>query len=301
MAKVLGLPRLGIYSSGMKNFFEQMGCKVVMPSKVSQEIIKPGVMNSSDMMCYPYKVTLGQAIWCLEHGATDLVMFDSHGLCRFKHYHQLQEQTLKNLGYRFKMHTFTWENFFPGLMRITGASFFKVMKAGIQIPFQMEEIERRAYARNGNSPIRVGIVGEFYTMIEPDINFDIVRKLQEMGVAVHVSITLSELIKKAFKLDYFEKREAKREAKELLTEEIGGHGFHSIYNTIWYAKLGFDGVIHLLPLSCMPESTVEVLVDQVAQKYGVALYRFPIDENNFEQGFQTRLETFVSMLKRKKK
>ncbi|GAJ12943.1 unnamed protein product [marine sediment metagenome] len=51
----------------------------------------------------------------------------------------------------------------------------------------------------------------------------------------------------------------------------------------------------------MPESTVEVLVDQVAQKYNIAIYRFPIDENNFEAGFNTRLETFVSMLNRKKK
>lgn len=301
MVKVLGLPRLGIYSSAMKNFFEQMGCKVVMPSKVSQDIIRPGVMNSADFICYPYKVTLGQAIWCLEHGATHLVTFNSQGLCRFKHYHELQQETLRNLGYKFKMYVLTMDKFIPQLVKITGASFFKVMKAGIEIPFQMEEIERRAYQVNHDSSIRVGIVGEFFTMIEPDINFDIVKKLQNMGVAVHVSITLSELIKKAFKLDYFEKREAKREAKELLTEEIGGHGFHSIYNTIWYAKLGFDGVIHLLPLSCMPESTVEVLVDQVAQKYGVALYRFPIDENNFEQGFMTRLETFVSMLKRKKK
>ena len=44
-----------------------------------------------------------------------------------------------------------------------------------------------------------------------------------------------------------------------------GHGFfHSIYNTIWYGKNGFDGIIHLLPLSCMPESTVETIVDQLA-------------------------------------
>jgi len=50
----------------------------------------------------------------------------------------------------------------------------------------------------------------------------------------------------------------------------------------------------------MPESTVEPLVDIVAEKYGIALYRFPIDEASFETGVNTRLETFVSMLKRRK-
>lgn len=297
----IGLPRLGIYSPILKKFFESLGCQVVQPSKVSPEIIKLGVMNSSDMICFPYKVTLGQEIWALDHGATDLIMFSTHGHCRFKHYHQLQEQTLRNLGYQFRMHTFSARNFLPELIKFTGASPPHLLKAILRALSQIREVERRAYTNNDNS-LRIGIVGEIYTVWESDINFDIVRKLQRMGVGVDVSLTtLSHFIKKTLKLDYFDKRAEKREAKQLLSEEIGGHGFESIYNTAFYGKRGFDGIIHLLPLSCMPESTVEVLLDQVAQKYNIPMYRFPIDENNFEAGFNTRLETFVSMLNRKKK
>ncbi|GAJ19582.1 unnamed protein product [marine sediment metagenome] len=51
----------------------------------------------------------------------------------------------------------------------------------------------------------------------------------------------------------------------------------------------------------MPESTTECLIDYVADKYGIAIYRFPIDESLFEVGVRTRLETFISMLKRKQK
>jgi len=297
---ILGLPRLGIYSPILKKFFESLGCQVVQPSKVSPEIIKLGVMNSSDMICFPFKVTLGQEIWALDHGATDLIMFSTHGRCRFKHYHQLQEQTLRNLGYQFKMHTFSAKNFIPELLKITGASPPHLLKAILRVLSQIREVEHRVYSTN-NGSIRIGLIGEIYTCWETDINFDIVRKLQKMGVDVDLSLTLSHFIKKTLKLDYFDKRAEKKEAKQLLSEEMGGHGFESIYNTAWYGKRGFDGVIHLLPLSCMPESTVEVLVDQVAQKYNIPIYRFPIDENNFEQGFQTRLETFVSMLMRKKK
>ncbi|MBA7627779.1 hypothetical protein ES703_35247 [subsurface metagenome] len=296
----IGLPRLGIYSPIFKKFFESLGCQVVQPSKVSPEIIKLGVMNSSDMICFPYKVTLGQEIWSLDHGATDLIMFSTHGRCRFKHYHQLQEQTLRNLGYQFRMHTFSARNFLPELIKITGASPPHLLKAILRALSQLREVERRAYTNNDNS-LRIGIVGEIYTVWESDINFDIVRKLQRMGVGVDVSLTLSHFIKKTLKLDYFDKRAEKREAKQLLSEEIGGHGFESIYNTIFYGKSGFDGVIHLLPLSCAPESTVEVLVDQVAAKYEIPLYRFPLDESSFEVGFSTRIETFVSMLRRKKK
>ncbi|MBA7668695.1 hypothetical protein ES703_76810 [subsurface metagenome] len=298
---VLGLPRLGIYSRIIKSFFEDLGCQVIQPGKVSPEIINPGVMNSSDMICYPYKVTLGQEIWCLEHGATDLIMFSTHGRCRFKHYGQLQEQTLRNLGYKFTMHTLSAKNFIPKLMRITGASLPHLIKVMLRTLSLIRELEHQTYRFRNNNGLKIGIVGEVYTIWESEINFDIVRKLQGMGVNVDVSISVSHFIKKALKLDFFEKREEKREAKHLLSEELGGHGLDSIQNTAWYGKHNFDGVVHLMPLSCMPESTVEVLLDQVAQKYGIPLYRFPIDENNFEAGFNTRLETFVSMLKRRKK
>lgn len=298
---ILGLPRLGIYSPIFKKFFESLGCQVVQPSKVSQEIIKLGVMNSADMICFPFKVTLGQEIYNLDHGATDLLMFNTRGRCRFRHYHQLQEQTLRNLGYSFTMHTVSVTNFIPVLMKLTGASPFRLTRALLETLSRIREIDRKTYVNNSNSSIKVGIVGEIYTIIESDINFDIVKKLQKMGVAVDMSLTLSHFIKKELKLDFLEKREEKREAKQLLREPIGGHGFCSIYNTAFYGKRGFDGVIHLLPLSCMPESTVECLTDQVAEKYNIPLYRFPIDENNFEAGFNTRLETFVSMLNRKKR
>jgi len=296
---ILGIPRLGIYSKAIKRFFEKLGCEVVMPPKVSRDIIMRGVMNSPDMQCFPFKATLGQEIYNLEHGATDLVMFSSCGQCRFKHYHQLQEHTLKELGYKFTMHALRIDNFVPKLMEITGAPFEDVIKAMLPVPMEMEDIERRTYKNDGS--LRIGIIGEVYTCWETDINFDIVSKLQKLGANVHMSITLSEFAKKAFHLDWFDKREEKSEAKKLLTEEVGGHGFHSICNTIHYGKLGFDGVIHLMPLSCLPECVVEVLVDYEADRYGLALYRFPIDESLFEIGMQTRLQTFVSMLKRKKK
>ncbi len=298
---ILGIPRLGIYSKTIKGFFTDLGCQVIQPSKVSQEIINPGVMNSSDMICYPYKATLGQEIWCLEHGATDLIMFSTHGRCRFKHYGQLQELTLRNLGYQFQMHTLSAKNFIPKLMRITGASLPRLIKVMLDVLSQIKEVERRVYHTNNDNSLKIGIVGEVYTVWESDINFDIVRKLQRMGVNVDVSVTLFHFIKKALKLDFFEKRNEKREAKHLLSEEIGGHGFDSIYNTIWYGKNHADGIIHLLPLSCLPETTVEVLIDYIAGKCQIPLYRFPIDESLSEAQFETRLSTFVSMLKRRKR
>lgn len=293
----LGIPRFGIYSNILKSFLENLGIEVIMPTKISREMIRLGVANSSDMTCFPYKVTLGQQIWALENGATDLIMYSSGGICRQKHYYQIQELALENLGYQFKMNVITKKNFKKEIKRLLSISFLKAYNTFKNLYSEISEIEANTYRFSEARHLKVGIVGEVYTCWEPDINFDIVKRLQRMGTNVDMSITVTDYLKGTT----HKGKEEEKEARNLLSQELGGHGFESICNTIWYGKNGYDGVIHLMPLSCMPESTVEPLVDYVAEKYSIPLYRFPIDENNFEAGFQTRLETFVSMLRRRKK
>lgn len=247
--------------------------------------------------CFPFKYTLGQEIWCLEQGATDLLFYNSCGLCRLKHYYQIQELTLRELGYRFKMNVVTKKNIVKVIGQLGHISRFRVYRELKKLYSEIKAIEARTYRFLPTRDLKIGIVGEIGTMLEPDINFDIVKKLQRMGVNVHMSLTLTDYLNESTKRGG---REDIKEAKKLLTQELGGHGFESIVNSIFYGKNGYDGLIHLMPLSCSPEATVERLVDYVAEKYQIPLYRFPIDESAFEVGFDTRLSTFCSMLKRRK-
>lgn len=293
----LGIPRFGLYSSIIKAFLESLDIDVIMAPRITREMIKAGVANSSDFFCYPFKYTLGQDIWALEQGATDLLFYNSCGLCRLKHYYQIQELTLRELGYRFTMHAATKKNLLKTIGQLGHISRFQVYRRIKKVYSEIRAAEERAYRFFPARPLKIGIIGEIGTALEPDINFDIVKKLQRMGANVHMSLTLTDYWKESTERGG---KEDIKEAKKLLSQELGGHGFQSICNTIYYGKHDYDGVVHLLPLSCMPENTVEVIVDYVAEKYQIPLYRFPIDESNFEPGFNTRLETFVSMLKRRK-
>ncbi len=297
MDKIIGIPRFGAYSTILKSFIEGLGIRVIMPAQITRDMIKLGVANSSDFFCFPFKYTLGQEIWCLEQGATDLVFYNSCGLCRLKHYYQIQELTLRELGYHFNMHVFTKKNTLKMIGQLGHISRFQAYRRLKAMYSEIKAIDERAYRFSEARTIKIGIVGEIGTILEPDINFDIIRKLQRMGVNVHVSLTLTDYLNES--TERGGKQDIK-EAKKLLSQELGGHGFQSICNTIFYGKNNYDGVIHLMPLSCAPEATVERLIDYVAEKYQIPLYRFPIDESNFEAGIRTRLETFVSMLKRRK-
>ncbi|MDO9580137.1 MAG: hypothetical protein Q7J06_06160 [Bacteroidales bacterium] len=297
MSIKLGIPRLGIYSNVLRSFLEELGIEVIMPAKITRDMIKLGVANSADMVCYPFKTTLGQEIWALENGATDLLSFNSCGLCRLKHYHQIQEHILRNLGYQFTMNVITKHNFKKDIKRLLNISFLEAHRLFKKVYPQLQELEEATYRFLPERDLKIGIVGEVYSCWERDTNFDIVRKLQRRGVNVNMSITVTDYLRQ----NTHRGKDEEKEARELLTQELGGHGFESICNTIYYGKNGFDGVIHLLPLSCMPESTVEPLVDFIAEKYRIPLYRFPLDEATFEVGFNTRLDTFISMLRRRKR
>lgn len=293
----LGIPRFGIYSNIIKAFLEDLGIEVIMPTKITRDMIKAGAANSADMLCYPFKTTLGQQIWALDHGATDLVMFNSCGLCRLRHYYQIQELTLRELGYDFNMHVATKGNILKTVKQLGHISYFNAYRRMKRVYGKIKEVEKKAYRFSEDRPIRIGIIGEVYTMLEQDINFDIVKKLQRQGANVHMSLTLTDYLNENTERGG---KEDIKEAKKLLSQELGGHGFQSICNTIYYGKQHYDGVIHVLPLSCMPEGTVEIIVDYVAEKYQIPLYRFAFDESAFEVGFDTRLSTFCSMLKRRK-
>ncbi len=304
MERIVSFPRIGEYTELFKEILEDLGLKIILPPETSEKTIKFGCKHSSDMMCYPFKVTLGNFWEALEKGANTLVMWDSKGQCRFRHYHTLQEYTLRNLGYKFEMYPIS-VGFIFSLKKINPKlSIFKILKIIRKGFRKMKEIEKKN--KLVKDKINIGIIGEIYTCLEPGVNYNIINKMKKQGVNVYNTVTmydfLKESIKGALKIkNYVGKRKYKRKAMRYLNGPLGGHGFENIYNLLWLADHKIDGVIHLLPLSCMPETTVETIIDNIAKKKKIPILRFPIDETNSEANVDTRLETFIELVKRRRK
>ncbi|MBA1336846.1 MAG: Activator of (R)-2-hydroxyglutaryl-CoA dehydratase [Firmicutes bacterium] len=151
--------------------------------------------------------------------------------------------------------------------------------------------------------LKIGIVGEIYTVIEPFVSIGIAEKLGDLGVEVDKSITLSywivnHLIKEA--LHMHDKREIEEAAKPYLKNFVGGHGQESIANTVIYKKKCYDGVIQLLPFTCMPEIVAQSILPRVSHDHDIPAMTLVLDEMTGEAGYLTRLEAFVDLIKRKK-
>lgn len=154
------------------------------------------------------------------------------------------------------------------------------------------------------SPLKIGLVGEIYTLIEPSSNMNIENILGNLGVEVIKSIKLTEWANSNIILDMLRIRRADNctfAAKPYLNYFVGGHGVESVGETIIYARKGLvDGVIHLAPFTCMPEIIAQSILYKVSKDKQIPVMTVMLDEHSAETGFQTRIEAFVDLLNQKR-
>ncbi|MCL6472457.1 MAG: CoA protein activase [Firmicutes bacterium] len=151
--------------------------------------------------------------------------------------------------------------------------------------------------------LKVGIVGEFFVLLEPFTNFDIEEYLGNMGVSLERSVYLTDWISPSSKNPVMgiSDSEIAKAAKPYLNHFVGGEGLPSVGHTIIYAKEGLDGVIQLFPFTCMPDTIAKSILPQVSRDFDIPIISFVIDEQTGRAGIITRLEAFIDLLASRKK
>ncbi len=151
--------------------------------------------------------------------------------------------------------------------------------------------------------LKVGIVGEIYTIIENYINFNIERKLGNMGVEVIRTTSATEFVRE--QLDFIpfirsEKKKIYQAASLYLDIPIGGHAINTIGNIIRGVHNEYDGFVHLLPFTCMPEIVALSILPTIEKEQNVPIMSLVLDEMTGEAGYMTRLEAFVDLIQRRR-
>jgi predicted nucleotide-binding protein (sugar kinase/HSP70/actin superfamily) len=147
-------------------------------------------------------------------------------------------------------------------------------------------------------PVKVGIVGEIYVVLEPFANMDIEVELGKLGVEVKRHLSLSRWVKYSFFLNPLgidEWKEVHKAAMPYLKRDVGGDGWESVGEKVIYAREGYDGIIHLAPFTCMPEIVAENIMPST--KEDIPVLTVLCDEQMARPGMITRLEAFVDLLK----
>ncbi|MDH5683250.1 MAG: acyl-CoA dehydratase activase-related protein [candidate division WOR-3 bacterium] len=97
-------PNFGYETLALKTFLEKLGASVVLPPANTKHTLEMGVKYSSELICLPFKITLGNFIEALNRGADTLFMAAGAKKCRFGYYHYLHEMILRKLFPRFRLY-----------------------------------------------------------------------------------------------------------------------------------------------------------------------------------------------------
>ncbi|MFW9988732.1 MAG: acyl-CoA dehydratase activase-related protein [Candidatus Odinarchaeota archaeon] len=151
------------------------------------------------------------------------------------------------------------------------------------------------------SPLRVGLSGEIHISLEPYVNLDIRRKLGEMGIEIHQSLSLYDWVVHKFHLNYHRKW-LEHLSHPYVPMDIGGECVWVLGEYIDKAKAKFDGFVHSYPFTCMPEVTARTIItNRLKRIYDLPIIYFSFDEQSGMEGFRTRLEAFVDLINDRRK
>jgi predicted nucleotide-binding protein (sugar kinase/HSP70/actin superfamily) len=157
---------------------------------------------------------------------------------------------------------------------------------------------------NNRPVLKVGIIGEIYTLLEPFANQYLERNLGRLGAEVDRSIYLSEWVNDHLFLGLIKGLRSGKNACEAahpyLRHFVGGHGQETVGSAVNYARDGYDGLIQIFPFTCMPEIVAESILPEISGDYGIPALTLIMDEHTGEAGMLTRLEAFMDLLARKK-
>lgn len=149
---------------------------------------------------------------------------------------------------------------------------------------------------------RVGIVGDIYTLNEPYSNHNLEKMLVELGVEVERSVYPSDWVAR----NLFPWKRSKvysqmlEYTKGYLNSSVGGFALETVYNSLKYAEKGFRGIIHIMPMTCMPEIVSRQILQKISRDKNISILSITVDEHEGATGFKTRIEAFAEMLHQKK-
>ena len=345
---------MGNYHIAIKKLMQSLAGEygeVTAAPPITKRTLELGSKHSPDFVCIPFKYNLGNFIEALDGGADFLIQ--TGGSCRLGYYGEIQEQILRDLGYKFEFCMIETSKgnplvYYDAFKKINPKlTYIQTARAAViaartllaidgverfirgNIGFETEkgsfervekqffsELEKAQKLKEINAvykkcmkklkelpvnkpenPMKVGMVGELYVLMEPFANYFIEKELAKFGIEVkrYMAVTY-----RMFSPSHSMKRQMKQ-AEGYLKYHIGADGTDSVGKSVLMAKDGFDGIIHLKPFGCTPEVNSIPMMQRLSEDFKIPVLYFSFDSQTSETGIKTRLEAFYDMLEMKMK
>jgi len=324
--KRIGIPKALLYYKYYlfwEAFLEGLECEVVTSGETTQKILQDGIKHSIDESCLPVKVFCGHVLKLIERGVNYLFIpriesvEKKHFVCtkflglpdivrncipltpemsrailspNIDFNRRLLYQSMFSVGWRltknpFKIHIAYWrakkkqQNFEKMLtLTKTPQEITELIKTG--------EI-KKSESKGDVNGVNIALIGHPYNIHDSFINLRIIEKLQDLGV----NVLTHEMVPHGVSCKL--SSEASSDLYWTYAKEILGA-------SIYFMKEGVNGIIFIISFPCGPDSlTVEYAIRHIKDQ--VPTFSLVIDEHQAEAGIITRLESFVDLVRMRKK
>ena len=145
--------------------------------------------------------------------------------------------------------------------------------------------------------VKVGVIGELYTVMEPFSNYFLEKSLASFNMSVKRYTNATYLL---FEKGKYVRRNIGKYSK-YVKYRMGADATDNIMRTVDLCHDHYDGIIHIKSSFCTPEIGAMGIISKVCGEYDVPVMFFSFDANTSRVGLQTRLEAFNDMIEMRKK
>ena len=172
-------------------------------------------------------------------------------------------------------------------------SYFHLRKLYKKYLKQFKEIK----VNKPDNCLKVGIIGELYTIMEPFANYYLEQELAHYNIEIKRYTNAHYLLFEKTK----EVKKYLKYASEYIKYRMGADAHDNIGRTKYLCTHDYDGIIHIKSSFCTPEIGAMPVINKICKEYNVPIIYFSFDSNTSEVGIKTRIEAFYDMIEMRRK
>lgn len=178
------------------------------------------------------------------------------------------------------------------LMKMQNAENWHEIREGYQ---EAKSAFHDVKLKTPENPVRIGVVGEYFTAMDPYSNLFLQEKLVRLGASVSRFLNVTNC--------HFRAKESvlRPRVREYAQYNMGATTTWTLNAALDYAKQGYDGIVHVKSFGCTPEMDAIPILQNISRDYHIPVLYLSYDMQESDTGLDTRLEAFYDMLERKKK
>jgi len=324
----VGIPRalhFYRYFPFWKKLLEELDVEIILSPPTNKKIVEEGVTHGFGELCIPIKIYYGHVLKLVrEHPDLDYIFVpryvaevkDAYFCPKFLSLPDIIKilpEVPKILNFEVNVKEFPIATSTIELGNELGRTqnqslnayreaqkyfdeYHKFLRDGAPVNHVLRLVERdRPFTlpkRTHKGDIKFLLLGHAYNIFDTFINLDFQKKLQDQGVEV---LTIENLPESLFKEPVIINKRFRNYWRH--EEEI----MQSIRYFLTKGRNEIDGVIFLISFACGPDSLISELIMRDMKVVGLPFLEIIMDEHSGEAGLLTRVESFVEMVRRKKK